>query len=211
MLHAVNCSCKFIDWSIMWHNWVSSISDTKYRHRWTDIRIQWCTHFILSLCFYTQLMVASYSLSWSEWFVTVFEIIQFSCTQQEDTLFTIKLWLYTLTNNSARYWWLSYPGCFYCGLLVRFVTHPQMLMWCSNGSISPWQAGSQLWFTILLTDELYLAWPWIKLLCVICGGENGTNGWHLAVQPYKSAGGISNISNKVSKMVGNMASYQSTK
>ena len=23
-------------------------------------------------------------------------------------------------------------------------------------------------------------WPWIQLLCVICGGKNGTNGCHLA-------------------------------
>ena len=53
-----------------------------------------------------------------------------------------------------------------------------------------------------------LAWPWIKLLCVICGGENGINGCYLAVQPHSSAVGISNISNKISKMVGNMVSHQ---
>ena len=51
------------------------------------------------------------------------------------------------------------------------------------------------------------AWPWILLLCVTCGSENDTNGCHLAFQSYSSAGGISYISNKISKMASNLAKY----
>ena len=57
---------------------------------------------------------------------------------------------------------------------------------------------------------------------MICGGENGTNGCHLAVsnedvafahlfssalQPCRSASGIGYTGKKLSKMVGNSASY----
>ena len=65
------------------------------------------------------------------------------------------------------------------------------------------------------------------MLCVICGGENSPNGCHLAdfsediafvrhfvttcppptIPPYKSATGIGYASKKLSKMVGNLASY----
>ena len=65
------------------------------------------------------------------------------------------------------------------------------------------------------------------MLCVTCGGENGTNGSHLGVfttdiafahhfvapclppilPPYRSASGIGYASKNLSKMAGNTASY----
>ena len=42
-------------------------------------------------------------------YVTSSEKTQFPRTQQQDTLFTIKWWLYTLTNNSPRHCLLKFP------------------------------------------------------------------------------------------------------
>ena len=44
--------------------------------------------------------------------VTRFEKSQLPRKQQQDTLFTIKWWLYTLTNNSGRYWCWKFPRLF---------------------------------------------------------------------------------------------------
>ena len=40
----------------------------------------------------------------------------------------------------------SCPGCFWCGLFLWLVGHPRVLRSPLNGSISPWQADSRLYF-----------------------------------------------------------------
>ena len=85
-------------------------------------------------------------------YVTESEKSQLPRTQQPDTLFTIKWFLYTLTNNSARYWCWELRKLICCGLFLRLVGHPWVLRSPSNGFISPWQADSQLWFTTWLAD-----------------------------------------------------------
>ena len=84
--------------------------------------------------------------------MTGFEKSQLLCTQQWDTLFTIKWWLYTLTNNSGRYlyWklpWLTFAvACFWP---VRCLQVRQSL----NGFIYPGQADSWVQFTTPLADD----------------------------------------------------------
>ena len=60
------------------------------------------------------IVVVNRSLYWL--YVTGFGKSRLSCTQHQDTLFTIKRYVYTLTNNLARHWRQSFPGCFCCGL-----------------------------------------------------------------------------------------------
>ena len=40
----------------------------------------------------------------------------------------------------------SCPGCFWCGLFLWLIGHPRVLRSPLNGSISPWQADSRLYF-----------------------------------------------------------------
>ena len=97
-------------------------------------------------------------------------------------IFTIKRWLYTLTNDSARCW---------CWQLLRL-----FLLWlvseACQTSTSAYIYAFFKWLHLPLTSRQPAVihhltgcwvWPRIKLLCkcVICRSENGTNGCHLAV------------------------------
>ena len=74
--------------------------------------------------------------------------------------------------NTAEGWTV----CFHSGLFLQSVWRPRVLGWPSNNPIFPWQADSQLWITT--RDWLiHLSMD----LAVTCGGENGTNGSHVAV------------------------------
>ena len=54
---------------------------------------------------------------------------------------------YVLTCHQPGIGAESCPGCSCCGLFVRVVRCPWVFGCSSNGSIFPWQADSQLWFT----------------------------------------------------------------
>ena len=97
--------------------------------------------------------------------MTGFEKRRLPHTQQQDTLFTIKRQLYTLINNSARYW---------CGKLPKL----RSLLWLVS------EAYQRSMSVQVIFKWLHLPWTsrqltvfhhiidCIQLLSVICGGEN---------------------------------------
>ena len=88
------------------------------------------------------------------------------------------------SNNSCTHWLTiqpgidaeNWPGCFCCGLFLRIVRYPRVYGSPSNGcmSLGKQTAGCNSphdWLMSLAMD--------LTVLCV-CGGENDTNGCHLA-------------------------------
>ena len=97
---------------------------------------------------------------------------------------------------------------------------------CSSGLLMAPSLLDKLTTSCNLLHDFWWIWPWSLLLCVVCGSEIGTNGYHLAVYsvdvafayhfmatclipalpPYRSTSGIDYASKKLSKMMGNSTS-----
>ena len=112
--------------------------------------------------------------------------------------------------------------CFYLGLFLKPVWHPQLFAWPSNAPIFPWEADSWLWITTWLADEFgygFSCFVWhvkvkMALMEVICFSEDVAFACHFMapcpptfIPPDRSASGTDYASKKSSKMVGNPASY----
>ena len=84
---------------------------------------------------------------------------------------------FSSSNNSCTRWLTiqlgidaeSCPSYFCCGLFLRLIRCPRVLGLLSNGSVSPWQADSWLYFTTQLAYEFshgfsyfvwYCMWRW---------------------------------------------------
>ena len=73
--------------------------------------------------------------------------------------------------NTAKGWTI----CFHSGIFLKPIWCPQVFKWPSNIPLTNRQP------TETHHRTGWWVWPWIKLLCVKCGSENGTNGCHLVV------------------------------
>ena len=156
--------------------------------------------------------------------MTRFEKSRLSCTQHQDTLFTIKWYVYTLTNNSARYWWWKLPkaafavACFWglsdvheCSGRLQMTPHPlDKQTACYNSTHD--------WLMCLAMDLAALRdtwrWKWHQWMSFGCFSEYVSfpaTSWLPARPPPSharcgSASGIGCVSKKLSEIEGNSAS-----
>ena len=127
-----------------------------------------------------------------------------TCTQQQDTFFTIKWWLYTLTNNSAKYFYWKLPRLLLLWL-VSEVCQTSSRAWMFfkwlHLPLTSRQPAVHDWLLSLDTDLAALCdmwrWKWNQgmsfscfhcwySLCLpLCGCSPAPT-----LPPYRSAGGI---------------------
>ena len=99
------------------------------------------------------------------------------CTQQQGTLFTITRWLYTLTNNSGRYWCWKLPRL----LLLWFVWGLSDVHECISGlkmapsPLDKQTAGCNLPHNWLITMAMNWSalcdtwsWKWHQWMSFVC-------------------------------------------
>ena len=115
--------------------------------------------------------------------VTRFEKCRLPCSQQQGwTHFSpsnnsCTRWL-TIQPLAARYWCLKLPGLLLLWLFSEaYQTSTSVRVAFKWLHIIP-LASRQL--AVIHHTTGWWVWPWIYLLCVICGGENDTNRYHLA-------------------------------